>query len=130
MPKPIVVIESPFNGTPEERARNLRYLAWCLKDSLDRGEAPFASHGLYPTAYPEDPEHRAAGIAAGLAVRNLIGFSVFYANLGFSDGMKHAFKSALSTERTIKVRLLPPEFRAAFDRGEWPPSATVRWVPT
>lgn len=38
-----VIIESPYHGNVE---RNLRYLRACLRDSLLRGEAPFASHGL------------------------------------------------------------------------------------
>jgi hypothetical protein len=40
----LVVVESPYAGNIE---RNLRYLRACMADCLRRGEAPFASHGLY-----------------------------------------------------------------------------------
>ncbi len=43
-----VIIESPFaasNGYSVEE--NLAYLRAAMRDCLKRGEAPFASHGLY-----------------------------------------------------------------------------------
>lgn len=39
-----VIIESPYAGDVDA---NLTYLRACLRDCLLRGEAPFASHGLY-----------------------------------------------------------------------------------
>lgn len=41
----LVVIESPYAGDVE---RNLRYVRAAMRDCLLRGEAPFASHALYP----------------------------------------------------------------------------------
>jgi hypothetical protein len=46
-----VVIESPFaprkgSGT----ATHMIYLRWAIRDSLGRGEAPYASYGFYPQA--------------------------------------------------------------------------------
>ena len=44
-----VIIESPFKGnTPAEEAENIAYAKEVMRDSLYRGEAPFASHLLYP----------------------------------------------------------------------------------
>ncbi len=43
-----VVIESPYAGDVE---RNLRYLRLAMADCLERGEAPYASHALYPAQY-------------------------------------------------------------------------------
>jgi hypothetical protein len=68
----LVLIESPYwSEDPEIRARNRRYARACMKDSFNRGEAPFASHMLYPQVYPDDNETRAPGarekgILAGL----------------------------------------------------------------
>jgi hypothetical protein len=41
----LVIIESPYAGDPDG---NLAYARAALADSLARGEAPFASHLLYP----------------------------------------------------------------------------------
>ena len=142
----LVVIESPFNGTPEERARNARYLAWCIKDSLDRGESPFASHGLYTTAYPEDELHRARGIAAVAEVRKLAKLTAYYVDLSWTAGMLKLAKLAAyyvdlswtagmleSVEnRTVEdrweIRCLNEWESRSFRRGEWPPG-TMRLVP-
>ncbi len=43
-----VIVESPYAGaTARIIERNERYLRACLRDCLLRGEAPFASHGLF-----------------------------------------------------------------------------------
>ena len=41
---PIVIIESPFAGDVD---KNIEYARKCVRDSLNRGEAPSASHLLY-----------------------------------------------------------------------------------
>lgn len=50
--RPVVMVESPYFGHPD----SCRYLACCLLDSILRGEAPIASHALYPLALPEHVE--------------------------------------------------------------------------
>lgn len=124
-----IAIESPFNGTPAERARNMRYLAWCIKRCLDSGCSPYASHGLGPCAYPEDPEHRALGLAAGAAFVAVCDESWFFADLGWSPGMVTAQKIAQETGRVWHIIGLRIADWEAFQRGEWPPGATMRWVP-
>lgn len=82
-----VIIESPYAGDVE---RNLAYLRRCLADSLERGEAPFASHGLYtqPGVLNDDvPEERDHGIRAGFAWAEVADARVFYVDLGWSNGM-------------------------------------------
>jgi hypothetical protein len=117
-------IESPFSGDP---ARNARYLAWCLKDCYDRGEAAYAGHALGPLAYPEYAEFRAHGMEADLAMALVCDQVAYYLDLGWSPGMQHNQELRL---RFITVeRVLQPESKAAFDRGEWPPGATMRLVP-
>lgn len=83
-----VIIESPYAGDIE---RNMKYLEEAVLDSLKRGEAPFASHGFY-TAFLNDqiPEQRKQGIECGFAWQNVAELVVFYADLGFSNGMKKA----------------------------------------
>lgn len=83
-----VIIESPYAG---EIGRNLLYVRACMRDCLNRGEAPFASHALYTqrdVLNDGDPEERAKGIAAGFAWRTFGVLTVFYVDLGWSNGMQ------------------------------------------
>jgi hypothetical protein len=129
-----VVIESPFAGaTPELAARNLRYLRACLKDCLQRGEAPFASHGLYTqpgVLNDDDVNERALGIKAGFAWRMAADCTVFYHDLGFSGGMRAALshiadlaEMPLEGYRVQPGRTPPKGFRAPVEyrllHGEW-----------
>lgn len=88
----LVVIESPFAG---DVALNTRYARAALEDSLDRGEAPIASHLLHTQVLDDTvPADRAVGIAAGLAWHRVAGAVVFYTDLGVSLGMRDALESA------------------------------------
>lgn len=97
----LVIIESPYAGEVE---RNIGYLKNCLKDSLARGEAPFASH-LFYTQFLDDskPEERKLGIDAGLAWRRVAQLRVFYVDFGWSGGMIAARK--LYDEESLKYHI-------------------------
>lgn len=92
-----VVIESPFGRnvdgskcTPAEYARNARYLDRCIRDSLSRGEWPYASHGFFPAPGRLDdtiPEQREQGIAAGLGWAEAAGLCAAYLDHGETEGM-------------------------------------------
>lgn len=84
-----VMIESPYSGkTPTERKRNGKYLEACMFDSLEKGEAPFASHGLY-TQYlkDSDPKERKQGMACGRVWAETADIIAFYVDYGVSPGM-------------------------------------------
>ena len=84
----LVIIESPFKG---DVARNKLYLQRCIRDCIERGEAPFASHQMYTDALDDNiPEERAMGIGAGLAWRSVAEKAVFYVDYGYSGGMMQA----------------------------------------
>lgn len=107
----LVVVESPYAGDVE---RNTAYLRAALRDCLDRGEAPFAAHGLYTqpgVLDDEDPEQRALGIAAGFAWGRAAtwagGRRVFYVDLGWSRGMELAREEAKRCGQAVEVRSLP-----------------------
>lgn len=102
----IVVIESPYAGDLE---RNARYLDACLLDSLRRGEAPFASHGLYTrpgVLRDSEPAERELGIKAGFAFRRVAARTVVYTDLGISEGMKLGIADALRIGGTVEYRKL------------------------
>lgn len=80
-----------------ESAQNARYLAAALRDCVLRGEAPFASHGLYTldgVLRDEVPAERELGIAAGFAWREVAHVTAFYTDLGRSRGMELAEEHA------------------------------------
>lgn len=102
-----VIIESPFAGDIQ---LNLRYLRACMHDCLLRGEAPFASHGLYTQEGVLDdgkPVERQLGIDAGFAWRAAAGMTVVYTDLGISSGMGYGIEHARGLDHPIEYRTLP-----------------------
>jgi len=102
-----VIIESPYAGNVE---LNLRYLRAAMRDCLDRGEAPFASHGLYTQDGVLDdniPAQRDLGIAAGFAWRIVADATVVYTDLGITIGMEFGIAHADECGRAVEYRTLP-----------------------
>ena len=99
-----VIIESPYEGCIE---RNIAYARACLRDSLNRGEAPIASHLLYTQPGVLDDNlmnERMLGINAGLAWRSVADKHVFYVDLGYSSGMLYALGYASENNIIIEER--------------------------
>lgn len=102
-----VVIESPYAG---HVGKNLSYLSDALRDCLLRGEAPFASHGLYTrigVLDDNDLRERELGIKAGFLWRSVAEKTVVYTDLGISLGMKFGIEHSLSIGIPIEYRSLP-----------------------
>lgn len=97
-----VVIESPYGRnpdgskcTPEQYARNERYLDRCIRHSLSLGEAPYASHGFFPKPGRLDdtiPEQREQGIDAGLTWGAVAELCAVYADHDVTEGMVRGIK--------------------------------------
>jgi hypothetical protein len=105
-----VVVESPFVGEVDE---NRRYAKAFMRDALARGEAPLASHLLYPQREilrDELPDERALGIAAGLAWAALADATVVYVDRGVTYGMRQGIDHAIRAGR-------PVEYRSLYDDG-------------
>ena len=99
-----VIIESPFRG---QYARNRAYLLLCIRDSLSRGEAPFASHLFYTEVLDDrEPEDRTLGIEAGLAWAKKADLVAVYEDLGQSAGMKFAIARHEQTGVRVEYRRL------------------------
>jgi hypothetical protein len=103
-----VIVETPYSSPdPAIVARNLRFARACMKDSLDRGEAPYLSHLLYTQVYDDnDPALREAGIKAGLEIGRRLDTTVVYTNLGISPGMHMGIRAAEEAGREIIWREL------------------------
>lgn len=103
-----VIIESPFKGsTPAEEAENIAYAKEVMRDSLYRGEAPFASHLLYPQTLDDANEYeRRMGIEAGLRIGRLASRTVVYIDRGISSGMEYGIKRAEDEGRPVEYRSL------------------------
>ena len=104
----LVILESPYAG--EDVDANVRYARACVRDSLERGEAPIASHLLYTQpGILNDDNHRERmwGISAGLAWRKVAEASVVYIDRGISSGMRFGIKAAEEAGIPIEYRTLP-----------------------
>ena len=84
-----VMIESPFASSGSKTAGIYRkYLEACIFDSLERGEAPFASHGFYTQWLRDsDPTEREKGMACGKVWVETANIIAFYVDYGMSPGM-------------------------------------------
>lgn len=100
------IIESPYAGNVE---KNLTFLRACMRDCLLKGEAPYASHGLYtqPGVLDDDvPEERIHGIHAGLSWADAAQKIVAYTNLGISRGMEYALTRHKENGKLVEMRVL------------------------
>jgi hypothetical protein len=102
----LVVIESPLspsNGHSFES--NQEYARRCMRDSLDRGEAPYASHLLY-TQMLDDfiPEERKLGMEAGFAWGAMAEKVAVYTDRGLSQGMQDGIERARERGALIEYR--------------------------
>jgi hypothetical protein len=105
-----VVVESPYAGDID---RNVRYLRACLRDCLLRGEAPFASHGLYTqdgVLNDNEAKERALGIHAGFEWREVAEMTVVYRDLGISTGMQYGIAHAVAKGQPVVYRELGGEW--------------------
>ena len=103
---PLVIIESPFAGDVDT---NIKYARACMRDSLNKGESPFAIHLLYTQEGILDddiPEERNWGIEAGLTWGKQASKTIVYTNLGITGGMKKGIQRAKEEGREIEYREL------------------------
>lgn len=102
-----VIIESPYNAdTAEQIATNVAYAWDCVRDSLARGEAPFASHLFYPNVLPETPAERMQGITAGLLWGEVAELTAVYTDLGISEGMRYGIAAVEASHHSVEYRTL------------------------
>jgi hypothetical protein len=102
----LVVLESPFAG---DTSTNIAYAKRAVLDCLLRGEAPIASHLLFPQPGlldDNEPEERKLGIAAGHAWIRVAHLMVVYVDRGISKGMQQGIDIAKALGVMIEYRRL------------------------
>lgn len=99
-----VIIESPYAG---DVANNVGYAQRALFDSLERGEAPIASHLTHTQVLnDQDPIQRTAGMEAGIAWLPVAELVAFYVDYGISPGMQLAHGHAEGLGIPIEERTI------------------------
>ncbi|MFT4243834.1 MAG: hypothetical protein ACMXYB_00065 [Candidatus Woesearchaeota archaeon] len=110
--KQYVDIETPYSGkSQKEIERNILFARACIRDSILRGEIPFASHLLYTQSGILDDtinEERELGINLGKElIEHLPNVkTVVYENLGITQGMKLGIELSKQKGRDIEYRKL------------------------
>jgi hypothetical protein len=125
----LVVVESPYAG---DVAKNEAYLSLCLADCFSRGEAPFASHGIYTRRHVLDDKvkaERLKGMAAGFAWGRLAKHRVFYVDLGETAGMAAGREEAERLGQTFELRKLGPAWDEYLARMCQRCYVAPRWRP-
>jgi hypothetical protein len=114
-----VVIESPFGGTDDEVRRNIKYARACVADSLEKGEAPYASHLFFtqPGILDDNlPEERMLGINAGLEITKDFDLTAVYCDFGKSKGMLYGIEKAKTLGRKIEERYLGENWEESYNK--------------
>jgi len=103
-----VIVESPYAASNGRSvADNETFLDACLRDSLARGEAPFASHGFYPRVFDDgSPVERERGMQAGFAWGAVAELCAVYTDYGVSSGMERGIHRAIASHIPIEYRSL------------------------
>jgi hypothetical protein len=108
----LVLIESPYRGKGYTSLElNLKYARACMRDSILRGESPFASHLLYTQEGildDKNSEERKRGMQAGWAWGEHADLSATYLDL--IDDWQHFVGIAQGVVRARHVQR-PVEFR-------------------
>lgn len=103
-----VIIESPCAALPNSTWEDHQdYLADALRDSISRGEAPIASHGLFAFSNifnDADAKQRRACMLAGHAWLNQAEAVIVYADLGISAGMQQGIDLAKRLSIPVEIR--------------------------
>jgi len=99
-----VILESPYGGNID---RNVKYAQMCMRDSIERGEFPYASHLMLPGVLDDNNKlERKIGIEIGLEWGKCAAKTVVYRDLGITKGMQMGIESAVANGRPVEYRKL------------------------
>ena len=98
-----VIVESPFAGG----FANVKYARECVRDCIQRGESPFASHLLYTQKGLLDdkiPAERKKGIDAAVGWLEVADYVAVYMDLDITPGMVVGIIRAARMGKPIRLR--------------------------
>lgn len=105
-----VVIESPLSASTREGIeKNKEYARRAVRDSLRRGEAPYASHLFFDQPGILDdtiPAERELGMVAGFCWGEAADKVVVYQDHGISSGMRIGIDYAMARGLPVEYRRL------------------------
>ena len=104
----LVYIESPFRSDDTVLAQKYKeYIELAMRDCLEKGEFPFASHLMYTTVLNDnDREERRLGMKAGEAWSQKADLIVVYQDYGTSQGMLWGIENAEKTGHRVEYRTI------------------------
>ena len=104
-----VIIESPYAGVDLDL--NVEYARRCLRDSLNRGEAPFASHLLYTQVLDDNvKEQRRLGTSRALSWYEAADMICVYMDRGITVGMRFGISYARQLGLARENRYINDQF--------------------
>jgi len=110
-----VIIESPYTGNND---MNEAYAELAMHDCLvNYNESPYASHLLYTRRFvlrDHVPADRKLGIEAGFYWRDVAEKTVFYQDLGITDGMQKGLGDCIIKRKEYEIRALPNDLWNIF----------------
>jgi len=110
-----VIIESPYAGNYD---MNEAYAELAMHDCLvNHNESPYASHLLYTRRFvlrDYVPGDRKLGIEAGFFWRDVADKSVFYEDLGMTEGMIQGVRDCKQKGKPYEIRKLPEDLWVKF----------------
>lgn len=98
-----MIVESPFAGG----FANVKYARECVRDCLNRGESPFASHLLYTQKGLLDdsiPSERKKGIDAAIGWLEVADYVAVYMDMDITPGMVVGIIRATKAGKPVKLR--------------------------
>ena len=110
-----VIIESPYKGrVPVNEIYGELAMHDCL---VNYRESPYASHLLYTRTFvlrDEIPDQRMLGIQAGFYWREVAEKTVFYVDLGITEGMELGIEDCKLKRKPFTIRKLPDDLWERF----------------
>ncbi len=100
-----VIVESPFAGG----FANVKYAREAVRDCINRGESPFASHLLYTQKGLLDdrlPEERRKGMESAIGWLEVADYVAVYMDLGITPGMVVGIIRATRLGKPVRLRWL------------------------
>ncbi len=98
-----MIVESPFAGG----FANVKYARECVRDCINRGESPFASHLLYTQKGLLDdtiPDERRKGIDAAIGWLEVADYVAVYMDMDVTAGMVVGIARAAKLGKPIRLR--------------------------